>query len=410
MTAAALCVTADGVFGWVRRDGVTVDIVSGAGLNELAGRLAGARISASFPSHWAAPRRDRLAAELAAGGARVELTPIALAAASAVAGATVHGPRVVVVELERHAATVTCVAPAGDEVRIVACEREPALGAEDLLDPDRGLEAIAALAGLVEAIGAGRAVEEILVVAEADPATLEPFLVSLAKALPRIGRSRVLHPTQVCPPSTDEIPAVLPHRQVGLVGRGTAVALAALLVVGISTGVWWWQANGPRQPAAAAEATTVSTLGPAQPSEVTQVNGRVRFVVPPSWSPRPPDPQRPGRLELAPPGGAAARIIVIQNEIDPGLGYDEVASALADKIAARGSGGPFADLQRDVVFGGRPGLSYRETPSPGSEVRWHVVVEQEMQVSVGCQYPAADWALVIGACERVVRSLTVASG
>jgi type VII secretion-associated protein (TIGR03931 family) len=415
---AALCVTTDGVVAQVRRDGVLVDTLTGSRVSDVVGRISAARIDAGFPSHWAATRRDRLADELGIGGARVEMTPIAIAAASFVgtSGAGAHGPRVVVVELERLSSTVTYVSPDGAGMRVVACEREPALGAEDVLDAGRtgtDTAAIATLCDLVERVTDGRAVDEILVLADHDQPALEPLLAGLAKASPRAGRSRVLRPAEMCPlpavERTEHSPRTALSRAIGLLGRGPmpAVAFGAALIIGAG-GLWWWQ-TGMQHGAAAPSAETATGAPIAQPAgDVTHENGRVRFLALGAWSARPVDPQRPGRRELVPVDGAAARIIVIQNEIDPGLGYDEVASALADKIAARGSDGPFADLQRDVVFAGRPGVSYRETPNPGSEVRWHVVVEQELQVSVGCQYPAGEWGVVEHACEKVVRSLTVA--
>ncbi|SLH76385.1 type VII secretion-associated protein, Rv3446c family [Mycobacteroides abscessus subsp. abscessus] len=66
-----------------------------------------------------------------------------------------------------------------------------------------------------------------------------------------------------------------------------------------------------------------------------------------------------------------------------------------------------SDLRRDVVFAGRPGLSYIERPDGGSTVHWHVLVEHGTQVSIGCQYAGDGWERVESACERFAESIDV---
>ncbi|MFZ2177835.1 MAG: type VII secretion-associated protein, partial [Rhodococcus sp. (in: high G+C Gram-positive bacteria)] len=68
----------------------------------------------------------------------------------------------------------------------------------------------------------------------------------------------------------------------------------------------------------------------------------------------------------------------------------------------------FGGLERDVVFGGRPGISYNEFPDESSSVKWHVLVERDLQVSVGCQFLSGEWDAIEGVCAEMVRSLVIA--
>ncbi|MCX5043933.1 type VII secretion-associated protein [Aldersonia sp. NBC_00410] len=434
---ASLCVGTDAVWARVWRDGVLTDAEGGpratdaeggpqatdaegegsatadsgaTAIGDLVDRLSAARIVACFPSHWAGPRRDRLADLLGGRGAVVAMMPAGVAAAVAVdeTGGVARGVRLVVVELERLATTVSYVNPALDGAEVVACEREPTVGADDLRVRDPAeptpVEPLATIVAMAERVATGRAVDEVVVVADENPAALEPLLAALARSGPRAGRARVLSPREICPPAADH-----PEGEIQRSRMRPLVLGAVLLGAAAGGGLWWWlgvESLGDEQATASAN-SVVSSPVPPPAGDVAFENGRVEFVAPPGWTARPVDPQRPGRLELVPADGTPERIIVIQNAIDPGLGYDEVASALADKIAERGTDGPFGDLQRDVVFAGRPGVSYRETPSAASEVRWHVVVEQELQVSIGCQNPIDGWQVIEPVCEKVVRSLVI---
>lgn len=157
----------------------------------------------------------------------------------------------------------------------------------------------------------------------------------------------------------------------------------------------------------AAPSTTAASSGAA----VTEL-GRLRIHMPAGWQQAPASKESasvaPGRFELVPTAGEGRRIVVVQKQIRGGAGYDEVASTLAEQMARRNDPDQFSRLERDVVFGGRPGLSYHEYPDDSSEVNWHVLVDQGMQVSVGCQFRREQWAKIAETCDQVVRSLEVA--
>lgn len=148
--------------------------------------------------------------------------------------------------------------------------------------------------------------------------------------------------------------------------------------------------------------STPSTANP-NPDPALAAAG-VRLELPPGWQRRP-GQAGTGRLELVPGGAARQRIVVVRNNLVPGAGYDEMAAQLTARVAA--SADVMGDLRRDVEFGGRHGLAYTERPTDGSLVDWHVVVERDAQLSVGCQYLPGEWNAVAADCERVVRTVGI---
>ncbi len=97
---------------------------------------------------------------------------------------------------------------------------------------------------------------------------------------------------------------------------------------------------------------------------------------------------------------------MMQTPLAAGSGYAQVAAKLEAQIAQRPPG-VLTDLKRDVVFGGRSGLAYWERPGDGSTVRWHVLLESGIQVSIGCQYAGDGWGQLETPCSNFGDSVRV---
>ncbi|WP_328659323.1 type VII secretion-associated protein [Nocardia salmonicida] len=192
------------------------------------------------------------------------------------------------------------------------------------------------------------------------------------------------------------------------IGAAALIAVVAAAAIG---GFFLIGGSGEQQATAAIATTTVPTTtsvptrssSQPKPMPATEIVGRVVVTVPAGWH-RATDSV--ARAALVPDTAARHRITVTQKPVMPGAGYEEVAVDLAAQIAKRPAGA-VTDVRRDVVFAGRPGLAYEEKPADGSTVRWHVLVERGVQVSVGCQYAEGGWDSVMPACEQVVGSVEV---
>ena len=62
---------------------------------------------------------------------------------------------------------------------------------------------------------------------------------------------------------------------------------------------------------------------------------------------------------------------------------------------------------RATDFGGRVGISYSEFPDEFSVVRWHVFVENGLQIGVGCQSSTESEAILDDDCDRAVSTLQI---
>ncbi|SEK87907.1 type VII secretion-associated protein, Rv3446c family, C-terminal domain-containing protein [Rhodococcus maanshanensis] len=180
------------------------------------------------------------------------------------------------------------------------------------------------------------------------------------------------------------------------VGRWGPLVAAGLLVVAAITAVVVVAGSAdPRAPAEQEKEVRAQASANA---------GRVSLTVPRGWRERA-DRGDAARVELVPEQGAAARILVVAQELTPGADLEAVAHTLRRRAAMRPE--TFAELERGVVHG-RPGLLYRERPDPDTEVRWSVFVEDGLQVSIGCQISPDRWGDLAGPCEQAVRSAAIA--
>jgi type VII secretion-associated protein (TIGR03931 family) len=133
------------------------------------------------------------------------------------------------------------------------------------------------------------------------------------------------------------------------------------------------------------------------------VEGRVALSVPANWT-----VQRvlagPGsaRVQVTSPTDPEAALHVTQSPVPP----DETLSATAERLhRAIGSegGGVFVDFNPSGVSAGRPAVTYREVRA-NHQVRWTVVLDGPVRISVGCQNRPGGEDAVRDVCEQAVRS------
>lgn len=194
-----------------------------------------------------------------------------------------------------------------------------------------------------------------------------------------------------------------------------AVCAAAVTVYATSSSESAAATDSPDRPFSdvpAPSRTSVPTSSPAtsaqRPSSAEL--GRLHVELPAGWesaSSSSGSSSAQDRFELRPVSGDPLRVVLVQKDIRDGAGYEDVADSLQQQIEARGNLEMFTGLERDVIFGGRPGIAYSEFPDGRSQVDWHVLIDQGMQVSVGCQFDRAQQADIAKPCEQIVRSLEV---
>ncbi|MGW5151617.1 type VII secretion-associated protein [Rhodococcus koreensis] len=386
----------------------------------------------SHPTEWGSARQNVLAAAGSRVAADIVLVPVAVAVAE---GAASSGGRWLVLEGRTMGATASYVAGEVGGYRVVACEHDPSLCADEGID-----EWAAAIAELGARARGDRPVDGILLTGAGDSqerASMRDAVIAVAPAntdvrvvtgeeIARALAAGVVDadeaPTTMAVPQANWLEPALQGSDRG--GRRnvrpTFLAVAAVLAVVVGavlvftlrepdTGTGTVRAlDTSAAPATPTSTLTRSTVPTTTTTDASLEVGGIRLTLPSGWKERAPASNSSvPRLELVPAGGADRRIIITQNAVREGSGYDEVAATLASKIAQRGRPELFGELERDVVFGGRPGIAYSEFPDESSAVRWHVLVERDLQVSVGCQFLAEEWESIESVCQDVVRSLVI---
>lgn len=132
------------------------------------------------------------------------------------------------------------------------------------------------------------------------------------------------------------------------------------------------------------------------------VEGRVALEVPAQW---------PIQRVVAGPGSARVQVIspsdpevalhVTQSRVAVGT-LDATAESLKHAIDAEPAG-VFVDFNPVGTSAGRPAVTYREVRS-GHDIRWTVVVDKAVRISIGCQSPHGHDDAVREVCELAVRS------
>ncbi len=392
--------------------------VFGTVLTNLRLTAACDRMTVVGPSEWGTRRRRALEAGAQRLVGDVTVEPLALRVAG-LSSSTSQMQRIAVVESSPLSTTVTLAGRSGTETWIEACEHEPALGSADLAE-GRGIDA---MTDVIDRLLGGHKPSYLVVVGISDPAVLGALREDLTRRygfgvdLRAISGLDLIRGGPAGPAATHAIRHEPPAPWTGSLHDHAAtlqppprrrnpivlVAAAVIAVIAVGVAVAVVLTGSGDDPAPGASGTTGRTTAPAaSPAGASaETFGRVRARVPAGWHIA---NRSDTRVDLSPDSGARQRISMAQKSLPDGSGIDEVATALDSQIGKRPPG-TVSPLRRDVVFGGRPGLSYEEHPADGTTVRWQVMVDSGRQISVGCQYAADNWSPLAGVCEQFVGDL-----
>ncbi|MFE3545509.1 type VII secretion-associated protein [Nocardia sp. NPDC059177] len=404
--------------------GQALSAVLAAIMDKLGAAVPCDRIVVVHPTVWG-PRALELFATAARQFTHEVVFETCAVRASDVDAATRRSRRTAVIEFGLLSTTATAVGYDTNGTFVEAVEAEPTLSAAEVATEDGWHRLEALLTRLL----AEHPADVVQVFGTTDPAVLaaittvtESVCGARATVSPLTGTD-LSHPAPQAPAYTPTIPPAAewmqPLRERAAATNPVdnrplyygAAALAVVVAAAAIGGFFLFGGSGDPE-VSAAEPTTTSTTTTAAPSTsktppppTTASVGRVIVDVPTGWH-RSPAADPTVRADLVPDDGARRRITVIPKLVNAGAGYDEIAADLDAQIKKKPAG-TVTEVRRDITFAGRPGLSYEERPADGSTVRWQVIVDRGVQVSVGCQYAENGWAGVQSACEQVVAGARV---
>lgn len=288
--------------------------------------------------------------------------------------------------------------------RLVAIAGVDVVAVPRRTDPHRVAEQVA---GVVDEIACGTT-EVVLVDAPAMVAGAPALATLIAVAVRRRGQtaveigeaalSRLAGPAQSSLSAQDEPASPSSYASVGAVRPHAWMlrALAAAVVV-----------LGAAVPAVAAmgrngvtRADTVSTT--------FLVEGRVALRVPANWP-----TQRvvagPGsaRVQVTSPSDPEVALHVTQSPV-PDETLSDTAERLKRAIGAEPAG-VFVEFNPSGNSAGRPAVTYREVRA-SHQVRWTVLLDGSVRISIGCQSRPGGEDAVRDACEQAVRSAHAING
>ncbi|PXX66536.1 type VII secretion-associated protein (TIGR03931 family) [Nocardia tenerifensis] len=395
------------------------------------------RITLICPTEWGASRRSVLDQAARRFTADVVFEELAVRAVTADEG-TSHSHRTLVLEFGALTTTASTVLRSHEGAHVESCEHQPALALAEVLPESRGF---ADLCALIDRVLDGRPADLAQCVGITDAGTLDLLRAAVRQrcgpgvALRALAGPDLIRGQQTEPIRQAELPAVLPQTEwmqplreraaaqqprrggLGYVGAAVAALLvvAGAVVGGVvllnrsddtaATGPAVTSVPGEPVPSGETGTSVAPSSSPASPAQETF--GRIRFQVPDGWHvASTPDTSGRSRVDLSPDDGARLRVTVTQTPVAPGATYEQVATKLESQMNQRPAG-VMSELKRDVVYGGRSTLAYTERPGDGSTVRWHVLLEYGIQVSVGCQYADNDWQSLSTTCENFGSSVRV---
>ncbi|MFE9787912.1 type VII secretion-associated protein [Nocardia salmonicida] len=395
-------------------------------MDNLRVAVACERIVVVHPTSWGQAAIDLFATAAKQFTHEVAFETCAIRA-SAVDVATTRSRRTAILEFGMLSTSASSVIYDTNGARVEAVEVEPNLAAAEL-DSEAGFSHLEAL---LTRLLDDRPADVVQVFGTTDPAILSSITAAVesvcgtAVTVSPLTGADLARPTRQPPAYTPTIPPAVewmqPLRERAAAANPVdrrplyigAAALVAVIAAAAIGGVFLF-GSGDQEATAAVAATPVATTTSSaplpmsskpkpKPKPSTETLGRVIVEVPAGWHR---STAGDARADLVSDDGARHRITVTQKPVSPGAGYDEVAADLSAQIAKKPAG-TVTEVRRDVVFAGRPGLSYEERPADGSTVRWQVLVERGVQVSVGCQYAENGWNGVMSACEQVVGAVHV---
>lgn len=132
------------------------------------------------------------------------------------------------------------------------------------------------------------------------------------------------------------------------------------------------------------------------------VEGRIALTIPANWSARRVvDGPGSARVQVTSPADPETALHVTQSAVaDQTL--SDTAESLKRAIDAEPSG-VFVDFNPFAHSGGRPAVTYREVRA-GHDIRWSVLLDGAVRISIGCQSPTGGEEAVREVCELAVRS------
>lgn len=322
----------------------------------------GARVVVLHPSWWSASRVNMVTAAAQMLSGDVVVRPRSWLLAQAVSEAAV------VVEIAGQLVLV-----AGDEPVGVARVREP----QSVVDE---------VAGVVAEIGATAVV--------VDGPTAVPGAPQLATMIAdavrrgghtavRVDDARLLRLAGSLTAAPDEPrPAAVRRRYVGITGLVGAAAVVAVSVLAM-----------PHR-----DSHRVDAL----PATTSLIEGRVALTVPADWA---------TQRVLSGPGSARVQVT---SPLDPEVALHLTQSAVAGETLTAAAErlkraidaeptGVFVDFDPHGASAGRPAVTYREVRT-AHDVRWTVLLDAGVRISIGCQSRPAAPDAVRDACDRAVRS------
>ncbi|GAB7144027.1 type VII secretion-associated protein [Mycobacterium riyadhense] len=325
-------------------------------------------VTVVHPSWWSATRVSVVAAaaQTVADDAVVRPRSWLLAPASA-------EPAVVVEIAER------LVMVAADEVVGVARGGDPRPVVEEVAGVVADMAADATVAVLVDAPNSVAGAPQL-------GTLIAGALRDAGWAAVEIGDARLARLARDAPPEPS------PRRPDAMVGRSRVGPVAWLAVAGAVLAV----------PAVATASQAGHRAAMPVAATTSLVEGRVVLTIPASWS-----TQRvvagPGsaRVQVTSPSDPEVALHVTQSPV-AGETLTGTAQRLQRAIDAEPAG-VFVDFNPAGISAGRPAVTYREVRA-GHDVRWTVLLDGAIRISIGCQSRPAAPDAVHDACEQAVRS------
>jgi len=174
-------------------------------------------------------------------------------------------------------------------------------------------------------------------------------------------------------------------------GRNTKHTRAAFLVVAAAAAILGLSIGGRHRVSA--------------PNEIPMtflVEGRVTLSVPAHWAVKR-VVAGPGsaRVQLTSPTDSEVALHVTQSSV-----ADETLAVAAESLKRAIDAEPpgvFVDFNPSATSAGRPAVTYREVRA-GHDIRWTVLLDGPVRISIGCQSRTDSAGAVRDVCERAVRS------
>ncbi|MFD6391333.1 type VII secretion-associated protein [Nocardia sp. NPDC060259] len=390
-------------------------------------------IGVAHPSSWSAAQRTGIGRSFGRYSGSIVLESIAVRVARS-RQSFAASELIVVIEIGSLDVMVTAVNRTRDQIEVTASELEPTLAAGDWND-----DAVELLISIISKVLGGYRPSSVILVGPHDEPLLDrlrQFVTEswtaqptpLVQAMPTTGlllspsahneqRSRQApeHNADWVGTLRERAAATAPSPRLA---TAKIVAAAAVLVTVLTVGVVVTTRGSDADAATAsttsrmAPVTTQVPLTPSAPPTLGSgaaaprhhVMGRVTFNIPVEWQLT--AGSNTDRAALVSRGATPARITVTYNTVAEQAGYDEVLRDITARIA-KAEPGRFGTPERDVVFAGRRGIGYQESPGDGSVVRWYVLLDHGIQTNVGCQYGPGGWGTVSTACEEVMKTVTI---